>query len=98
MTAWINPAMGLRAVLSTIDHARVDPSYTLIYSSWLPSSRLAASISVALNKAGWILELPWAPKGPHTSVRSIIATKAGVQLNLRILAVQGSSILFVVGQ
>ena len=98
MTAWINPAMGLRVVLSTVDHARVEPSYTLVYSSWLPSSRLAASISVALSKAGWILELPRAPKGPHTSVRSIIAAKAGVQLNLRILTVQGSSSLFVVGQ
>ena len=98
MTAWIKPAMGLRVVLSTVDHARLDPSYTLIYSSWLPSSRLVAAISVALSKAGWNLGLARAPKGPHTSVQSIVATKASVQLNLRILTVQGSSILFVVGQ
>ena len=90
--------MGLRVVLSTVDHARLDPSYTLIYSSWLPSSRLVAAISVALSKAGWNLGLARAPKGPHTSVQSIVATKASVQLNLRILTVQGSSILFVVGQ
>ena len=57
MTAWIKPAMGLRVVLSTVDHARLDPSYTLIYSSWLPSSRLVAAISVALSKAGWNLGL-----------------------------------------
>jgi len=98
MTAWIKPAMGLRVVLSTVDHARADPSYTLIYSSWLSSSRLVASISIALSKAGWRLELARAPKVPHTPVRSIVATKAGTQLSLRILTVQGSSILFVVGQ
>ncbi len=98
MTAWINPAMELRVVLSTVDHARADPSYTFIYSSWLPSARLVASISVALSKAGWSLAMARAPRGSLTAERSIFATKEGVQLNLRIFAVQGSAILFLNGQ
>ena len=98
MTAWINPAMELRVVLSTVDHARADPSYTFIYSSWLPSARLVASISVALSKAGWSLAMARAPRGSLTAERSMFATKEGVQLNLTIFAVQGTSILFLNGQ
>ena len=98
MTAWINPAMELRVVFSTVDHARVVPSYTVIYSSWLPSTRLAASVSVALSKAGWSLAMAPAPKGSFIAGRSMFATKEGVQLNLRIFTVQGSSILFLNGQ
>jgi hypothetical protein len=98
MIAWIHPAMGLRPVLSSVDHARVDPSHTLIYSSWLPSPRLVTAISIALNKAGWSFEMDRTSKGMFTAPQSIVATKASAQLNLKIFSVSGSSILFMVGQ
>jgi hypothetical protein len=98
MIAWIHPAMGLRPVLSSVDHARVDPSHTLIYSSWLPSPRLVTAISIALDKAGWNFEMDRTSKGLFTAPRSIVAIKASAQLNLKIFSVSGSSILFMVGQ
>lgn len=98
MLNWIKSEMGLRRVFLAMDPVNMEPSYTHIYSTQLTPLTLTKSTIRSLRSKGWNVVSERGGNRVDGPVRSLVATQSDAQLVLKILSVQGVTMLYVIGQ
>ncbi len=98
MLNWIKSEMGLRRVFRAMDPVNMEPSYTLIYSTQLTPLTLTKSTIRSLRSKGWNVISERVGNRVDGLVRSLVATQPDAQLVLKIMSVQGVTMLYVIGQ
>lgn len=98
MIGWVHPGMGLLNLFSIVDYSRDKPTHIAMYSSWIGTSALTASVKAALQANGWILRDGHKGLAPYATTRTIHASREQVQIELSVFSTRGTSVIYMVAQ